>query len=271
MVCNEWGTSHLIKINKYYYCPILTFLVWRITSGLYFDLVDDKAFGDPFGFAFQDYVQEVSNKILNSKITSVIPEHEYFINKERKNSVDIILLQKDACFFVEAKAKRMQSKSKIQLLSNDAIEKDLNIIATGIVQTYKTINHYRNGYYPNLSYSRKRKVFPLIVTLEDWFLMGDHNISIKEKVKTKLVEESLPESFLNEMPYSICSMQNYEHLVQILNSHSIREIMSGWFIPEKEDHNFGQYLISRFNEEYKPIDHFFPGDFEKIFPDGLIG
>jgi len=145
----------LVKIDQYYYCPIITFLVWRITSGFYFDLIKDKKneenFGSQFGLAFQDYLNEISEKILSGGKTIFISEQEYISGGNKKNSVDIILSQNNAAFFVEAKAKRLQVRSKSQLISKDAIEKDLEILADDIVQVYKTTYDYEKNLYPQFS------------------------------------------------------------------------------------------------------------------------
>ncbi len=159
----------LIKIGKYYYCPIITFLIWRITSGIYFDLIknkgDEKNFGSFFGLAFQDYLEEISNKILDKRKTIIIPEKKYLVKKDKKDSVDLILLQDKAAFFVEAKAKRLQSRSKSQLVSEQAIEKDLQIMAKNIVQVYATISDYKNNLYTNLSY---KKIFMYFLLSSLW-------------------------------------------------------------------------------------------------------
>jgi hypothetical protein len=38
---------------------------------------------------------------------------------------------------------------------------------------YKTIVDYRDGAYPHFSYDETRKVFPIIVTLENWHMFGN--------------------------------------------------------------------------------------------------
>lgn len=98
----------LVKIGEFYYCPVIIFLGWRITSGLYFDLINDNGSGHSFGLAFQDYIEEISHKVLSNK-TIVLAEQKYRIGKNKKDSVDVILSQSDSALFVDAKAKRLQS------------------------------------------------------------------------------------------------------------------------------------------------------------------
>jgi hypothetical protein len=256
----------LVRLGDYYYCPVNTFLAWRITSGIYFDLIGDKKFGHPFGLAFQEYLEEVSVKVLNPTRTKVLHEQKYRVSNTEEDSADIILAQTDAAVFVEAKAKRMQVRSKSQILRNEAMEQDLDILAGDIAQVYATIEDYRNGHYPHFPYQQATNIYPLVVTLENWFLFGEDAKRLREKVKQKMEDKNLPYSFTEEMPYIVCSASNYECFVQVLNFHTINEVMSAWFTPDKEDYNFGQFLSTTYHQEYKTINDFFPGDFHKIYP-----
>lgn len=257
----------LIKIKEYYYCPIITFLIWRITSGIYFDLVNEKDFGNNFGFAFQDYIEEISKKIFENKKIVFIPEEKYYINKNTpKDSVDFIIKKNNSAFFVEAKAKRIQNKSKTQLLSSETMEKDLNILAEDILQIYKTIKDHKNGHYKHFIYNESIIIYPLLVTLEDWYLFGEDVNNLKEMVKQKMINAKLPLIYLDVMPYTICSIKNYEHLIQVINNLEINAVMNDWFKPEHNGHNFGQFLFSNYSGHYKSLDYYFPNDFENIFP-----
>ncbi len=260
----------LILIGEYYYCPIVNFLAWRITSGIFFDLVGDKNFGHPFGLAFQDYLEEVAKKVLNPSKAEVFGEQKYKVGKKEEDSIDLIIAQKDAAFFVEAKAKRMQAKSKSQLSSDDAIDRDLEILADDIVQVYATINDYKNGSYVHFQIRPETKIYPLVVTLEDWFLFGLDIDNLAKKVEAKLKNRGLPVAYPEEMPYAICCARDFEHLTQILNIHSIGDVMSGWLVPEKKGHNFGQFLVTNYRGKYGSMDQFFRGDFERIYPASVM-
>ena len=72
------------------------------------------------------------------------------------------------------------------------------------------------------------------------------------------------------MPFVLCSTRNGEHLVQVLNNNGITEIMKKWLVPERKGHNFGHFLASEYKDDWKYIDNFFRGDFEKIYPPEII-
>ncbi len=259
-----------VKIGQYYYCPIPTFLAWRITSGIYFDLINDKNFGHPFGLAYQDYIEELSQVILDKNLFSLYPEQKYTVNGKSEDSIDLIISQDNAALFVEAKAKRLTAKSKSELISDANYDKDLDTLANDVVQAYATIDDYLKGRYNHFPTKHELEIYPIIVTLEEWYLLGEDVKTLKEKVKAKLVEKGIPVEYLNIMPFTVCSTANYEILVQILNKHTIKEIMGLWFKPERDGHNFGQFIGTQYKGEYKHMDDYFPGEFEKIYPEGII-
>ena len=47
-----------------------------------------------------------------------------------------------------------------------------NAVPDMIVQVYRSISDYLDGKYPNYAFDPQRKMYPMVVTLEDWFLMG---------------------------------------------------------------------------------------------------
>lgn len=256
----------LVKIGAYYHCPIITYLVWRITSGLYFDLnkKDNKidwTFWNGFWMAFQDYVEEVTQTILTTRDINIYTERSYW---EWKMSADLILEKDNELFFIDAKTKRLLNKSKIWL-TDEAIEDDLNTITTEIVELYLTIEDYRKNLYPDIRSSGNEKIFPMIITLEDWYLFGKPVFSrINELIKLKLIKKWLPDNLTEIMPYLICSVREYEQLLQTLNTLSIWNIVNGWLDPAIYWNLFQPYLNSLI-DKYEPLEYFFPDDFNNIF------
>jgi len=256
----------LISIGQYYYCPIINFLLWRTTSGLYFDVVDDPRFGDPYGKSFQDYIEEISLKILNPKITNIIPEQKYKANGNVKDSIDFIISQKNSAIFCEAKTKRISTKSKSQLISNEAIDKDLDVLARDITQAYLTFEDYRKNYYNHFPYKKDIKIFILLTTLDEWYLMGEDLKNLDRKVRDCTIKKGLDTKIVDDFPFAVCSTVYYEYLMQVLNNHPIEEIMQKWFVPEKNGYEFNHFITTEYNKELKNLEYFFPEDFEKIYP-----
>ena len=107
-------------------CPIPTLLFWRITSGLYYALRDERGFPTAFGQSFQRYVGEVLRKRMTNEAMVVLDEAEYQVGKLRKDTVDWIIQQGDqAALFVECKTKRFTWASKAGLTDLTALEQDI--------------------------------------------------------------------------------------------------------------------------------------------------
>lgn len=255
-----------------YVCPLPTLFVWRLTSGIYYEIYKEEGFDNAFGRSFQNYIGEVlKNSNVENKI-NINPEEEYYVGRERKDTIDWIADEAEAALFIECKTKRMTILAKVALNSEEALDKDLDILADAVIQAYENINNYRNNEYPNYKFNKEKMIFPLVVTLEEWYLFIDKiREKVGEKVKEKFNESSLPVSWLNELPYSICSTQEFEELMQIIQIVGIKKFMSSKvFDREKRSWLFSSYMSSDFPEELNKTQFLFEANFNTIFPQGVI-
>src|SRR5215831_13113828 len=63
-----------------------------------------------------------------------------------------------------------------------------------------------------------RKVYPVVVTLEDWHLFGPALLSrLEEMVMEKLVAHNLDPTLIRQFPYSVWCAQDLEDATQIMN------------------------------------------------------
>jgi len=210
-------------------CPIPTLLFWRITTGLYYALKDVPGFLKQFGHSFQRYVGEVLNARVTSAQRSVLPEQEYHVGKNRSDTVDWIVQQGDtAALFIECKTKRLTWASKVALADLSALQADLDTLAAAVVQVYKTIADYRAGHYPQLPFAEARQVFPMVVTLEDWFFLGDDmQARLDAAVRAKIDLAGLSEAWLDEMPYCILSVHELEKAARYFNEIDLPALVLG--------------------------------------------
>ncbi|WP_323715875.1 hypothetical protein [Paracoccus aminovorans] len=221
------GLSHLGRDELA--CPIPTLLFWRITTGLYYSLKDIDGFFTEFGSSFQRYVGEVLGARITSVERKILPEEEYSIGKNRKHTVDWIVQQGgDAALFIECKTKRMTWASKAEIADLDALNKDLDALAAAVVQVYKTIVDYRAGSYPQLPFARGRQVFPMVVTLEDWYFFGSEMPArLDALVRTRMAAAELSDAWLDEMPYSILSVHELERATRYFNEVDLTTLVLG--------------------------------------------
>lgn len=249
-------------------CPLPTLLFWRITTGLYYTLMDRPGFLTAFGSSFQRYVGEVLHAGLSSQNRLILEEKEYYIGRDRKDTVDWIVQQgNSAALFIECKTKRLTWASKSAIIDLTALQKDIEKLADAVVQVYKTISDYCNGFYHQLPFSKELQVFPVVVTLEDWYIFGhEMQVRLDASVRAKLVAAGLPEGWLKNMPYSILSIDDLEKIVGAINLIDIdRLVLEKARDAEYSKWGFASYCSDRYSRELSLVPPLFKDEYDTMF------
>lgn len=248
-------------------CPLPTLLLWRITTGLYYEILHEDNFGVYFGASYQDFVGKIIEKSNNKKKISYISESEYYVGNDRKDTVDWIACDAESALFIECKTKRLILQAKVELEDTNFIQVELEKMAQFILQIYKTIDDYRNNHYPSFTFDKNIQIFPLIVTLEDWYLFGERLIvDLRDQLEQQIKKTNLPLSYLEDIPYSICSIEEFEDLMQIIQLYGVQSVMKDKvYDKEKMRWNFKTFLETRFGEELKSIEYLFEEDYKSLF------
>jgi hypothetical protein len=251
-------------------CPIPTLLFWRMTTGLYYSLKDVAGFPTAFGDSFQRHVGEVLRLRVTNAGMAVREEEEYHVGRHRKDSVDWIIQQGDeAALFVECKTKRLTWASKAGLTDLTALEQDIRKLGGAVVQVYKTIRDYRGGLYPHLAFVEGRRIYPAIVTLEDWYFFGfDMPARLDTAVRTIMEAGGLPCVWLDEMPYSIMSVHELDKVAGVINTAGVHPFISGKVLdPDFRRWGFGPYCNDQYADEVANLPHLFRDEFDAMFSD----
>jgi hypothetical protein len=249
-------------------CPIPTLLFWRISSGLYYSLRSLKGFPTAFGKSFQSYVGEVlQHRITNAGMT-IHGEVEYYVGNNRKDSIDwIVQHDDDAAMLIECKTMRLTWASKAGLSDLSALDQDVRKLAGAIVQSYKAIRDYRSGKYPHLPYLDGRRIYPVIVTLEDWYLFGfDLPDRLETAVQLALDNASIPASLRYDAPYSIMSVHEFEMVTGVVNKVGVHTFFSDKLRdPELRRWPYGSYCGSEYPADVKGLRGLFQTEFDDMF------
>jgi hypothetical protein len=249
-------------------CPIPTLLFWRVTTGLYYSLRRGRGFTRALGESFERYVGEVLRQRVTNVGMSILKEEAYHVGLNRKHSVDWIIEQGgEAALFVECKTKRLTWISKAGLADLAALERDIRNLGRAVVQAYKTISDYRAGRYPHLAFIEERRIYPAIVTLEDWYFFGfDMPARLDAAVRTIMEAGGLPIAWLDEMPYSIMSIHELEKAAGVINAAGVHPFFSGKALdPEFGRGGFGAYCNERYPNEVANLPHLFRDEFDAMF------
>lgn len=256
-------------------CLSSTLLIWRLTNGIYYNICKEKNFGNFFGKSFQDYIGEVIK--AGNKQVKICPEEEYRDGKNRKDTADWIVDDGNAALLIECKTKRITMPARTEIKSDQELKKELNILADAIIQLYKSIKDYRQNKYQSFKFQKNKKIFPLVITLEEWYFFGDKLFSELDKViKQRFKTYNLPLAWLSEMPYSLCSAQEFEIMIQIIEKTGTELFMNKKvYDSDKNKWGFFPFIHNVFPEENKNTKFLFPDDFDKIFPkrffkDGIL-
>lgn len=247
-------------------CPIPTLLFWKVTNGLYYALVDDRRFSQPFGSSFQDYVGEVCIRACSDEKFKVVGEHEYGPKASRKASIDWMVSEGEAAaLFIECKAKRLSWRAKTALEDFAELEVDLQYLAQAIAQTYRTIHGYRAGEYEHVEHLPEMKIYPVIVTLENWFVFGDTMLNpIRVAVERQLAEYKIDPQVLTDMPYSIWATEDVEIALQVINEVGIQDFVEGMVLnPEMKTWNVQSYIQKKY-PAHLPTRNLFEDDYDQM-------
>jgi hypothetical protein len=270
---NPMRERPLIKMEvegvEHYFCPLSVLFVWAMTSGIYYRLVGTEEFAKGFGESFQVYVGEVL-AATNASGRAVVPEEEYGTKGKMKRTSDWVLDDGQHALFIECKTKRLRQEAKENILSLDQLYGNLDELVNAVVQSYKTIEEYKAGKYPSLAYDAQRQIYPVVVTLEEWYYMGDPATKyVTSRVEETLVNLGIGVDALKSSPFTICSIHEFEMLCQTLETTSIAEVMTKWATPEHFAWAFGQFLSSNYPRTEENSRCLFPEDFDDMFPEPI--
>ena len=173
----------------------------------------------------------------------------------------------EAALFVECKTKRLTWASKAGLADLAALEQDLQKLAGAVVQVYRTIRDYRENSYPQMPYVAGRRIYLMVVTLEDWYFFG-HELPVRLDAAVKVVMEraDLPVDWLVEMPYSIISVDELETAAGVINSIGIHPFISGKLQdPAYRNWGYSAYCCDRYADEVGNLPPLFADEYDAMF------
>ncbi|CAN7637253.1 hypothetical protein LJR129_004914 [Acidovorax sp. LjRoot129] len=227
------------------HCPIPHFVIRRASQGLFYDIARAEGFNNPFGASFQAYFGDVLSATFSSPKFTISEERVYHVGRDRKDGVDWILADETGSLFVECKAKRMTvgAKSSIDPL---IIGQQVEFLAKAVIQLYKNIADALEGHThwaPN-----GLAIYPLVVTLEDWYLFGPAAGLLAEGVRVKMEEANLDLSWLDSMPYTVTSCAEFEEVSPTIGQVGIEAFFNlkhsgdqrGWMLREFANEQFGE-------------------------------
>lgn len=245
-------------------CPVPTLLFWRITSGLFYDLIKERGFDQAFGASFQEYVGDMLEKTLRETPTTIYPEE----TDPRPKRTDWIIDQPSAFMLVECKTKRMTIGARTTIQDNNELHAQLEVIGEAVAQSYQALEAYRNGKYrqQQYPYNAVKQPFICVVTLENWRVIGPQLETLREIVKDRLLQVGLDANLMKQAPFIVCSVNELEEFAYLLKTHDLANIVRDyWDNLEMSSWAFISYLWHRYKEELEQYQYVFAGELGGIF------
>jgi hypothetical protein len=148
------------------------------------------------------------------------------------------------------------------------LDADIDTMASAVVQVYKTLADHLDNAYPHFAANEKRKIFPAIVTLENWRMFGPVMMNkLAEAVVSKLNDAGLSPDLIEQMPYSIWAIEELEVGLQIMRASGIADFMQGKLnSAEMRQWEWHGYMTNRFPSSF-PAKKLFEKEYDEIFSD----
>jgi hypothetical protein len=266
---NPLEATPLVRFNPAFpdriLCPIPHYLIRRAPAGIFYDLVKSAGFGNPFGNSFQAYVGEVIKAACPLPRFTALGEQSYYMGTQKKHGVDWILSDSTGHLFIESKTKRLTVDAKTRS-DSAALDKDLVVMATAVVQHYGNIRDALDGkttWVPD-----GLPVYPLVLTLEDWFIFSPRvDEMLNNQVCRLLADAGIPEQVLDEMPYTIASAHEFEIASQIITQVGISPLMAKKIATGQRRWSLLPYITNNFREEMRRVNWcLFADDWARLWP-----
>jgi hypothetical protein len=247
-------------------CPIPRYLIRRASAGIFYDLANSADFDHPFGDSFQAYVSEVIKATCPTPRFTALAEEPYYVGKRKMHGVDWVLSDGTGHLFIECKTKRLTLNAKT-LSDSVALDRDLDVIAKAIVQHYRNIGDAldsKTRWVPD-----GLPIYPLVLTLEDWFIFSPRVAEMLSKHVCRLMAEAgIPKKVLVEMPYTIASAHEFEITSQVIAQVGIFSVMAKKTAPEQQGLSLLPLAKNDFKDEMRRINwRLFADDWVRMMPD----
>jgi hypothetical protein len=228
------------------------FLHDKLTSGLYFHLIDRFRKGDSsnkfkelFGYVFQEYVGELLRYYFHS--WDIIPEIRYKKGKGHfQDSADWFVKKDNKLLMIEVKQSSIFLKSK-QNPSMDVIFSDLKkTIIKAIEQLSVTERDIKEKKYPELTTFKNVDSFVKLVVIND--PLFNANFLVKTILKNEVEDLTFQIININDFETILSSQSHSESLFDVLYYKSL----------ENNEMDFNEYIYKIFPEAQSDIEFLKP-------------
>jgi|GEM_PF-3328573 len=232
-------------------CPIPTYLYWRTTDGIYYDLIEylrnDKtklaAFGEALGDGYSIYIGKVLNDQPYNRSVDIVDADANIPFGDPKP--DWFIVDAGAIAPIECKTKRLRLDAKTDTTYTPATEDELKKLAKCVLQVYKALKFAQDQ---RLSFlGAPTKYFPIVATMENWYIFGDMKDKLDKFVAQLAPGEGVDLSLISKHPYAVIYSSELEDLAAVLRENTLESIMEPYCTdPQFSGWSLNTYLWNKF-------------------------
>ncbi|TXJ08763.1 MAG: hypothetical protein E6Q28_16560 [Afipia sp.] len=218
-------------------CPLVSLLEWRITSGLYYDLVGGgSAIWNEIGDRFHLY----AHKFLKEMLRDVSVDADYEYRKGRYQTPDILVSRnRKIVVAIECKAKKMTFEARFSEAPIADARIGYDEIAKGVFQIWRFFFHCRTGV---IQQSVDDLSVGVVLTLDPWLEVANSSRNEVLKKAKEIAAKREPDMVLDDFrPIVFCSIDDFEYTIGRINcTASVLDVLR----KASEDRFAGYHLAS---------------------------
>ncbi|MDB5178228.1 MAG: hypothetical protein JWN01_171, partial [Patescibacteria group bacterium] len=210
-------------------CPVPTYLYWRTTEGIYYDLMEAlkpdaaklSAFGNALGDAYSRYVGGVlQDQPYNRSVTIIDADAKIKFGDPKP---DWFIVDGKSVALVECKTKRLTLAAKHDMTFSPATSDELKKLASAVVQVYKALLYAQQN---TLAYlGSPQNWYPIVVTLENWYVFGDMKTQLDLIVNSLAAIAGVPAQTIVDHPYAVIASDELENLSLALRDNVLETVL----------------------------------------------
>lgn len=258
-----------------YICPIPDLILYRITLGLYYDLLQYYkakgntfygAFGNIFGDVFESYIQLLFDR---SGFLGTIEGERIYGSPERKNP-DALIIEGDTFVSIQAKVSALYANAKTSGSPDYSVQDLQRTMARAVEQLWEFERDVDSGAFAQLEDLRPIQSRQRLVVLYDEVTFGnsflrDLTFEAIAKNDQKRIQKGIPAlSIPNDFHFHVMTIAEVESLLTEKDQ-SLYGFLKEKGSPEASDLGMGNYIKGLYDDRRNKFLDGVQSDFEAPF------
>jgi hypothetical protein len=212
----------VVIVGNQYIRPIEQLLTWRITSGLYYDVIGDSRSANEIGSQYEKYTRELFRAFVKNR--KVDGDFRYGTRQRSQRAPDCIVHDNGAVqVIVECKAKKLPLVAQTAMIETRERAIAVGEIANGVAQVRLFRQALLNGVVPDFHLAESATL--IVVTLDDWVFVGaDIKDDIFKQAREISLAKGLNAETIGDCDVVLCTAAELDRLTSRYSYDTLRLI-----------------------------------------------